>query len=139
MVRSHYEIPTLYGNPRHHSIQFYTNQHFQNVLHFASRVPLFRRVVQQPRRNFGGHSQSEAIADYEKWRKYTWTVAVPAMGILTVYNLVVHFSHEHHQEEEEKEAPSYMKIRNRPFAWECSDCGLFEPACWAKCRQKKAM
>jgi len=89
---------------------------------------------QLTRRQFSaGHSQAEAVAEYEKWRKYTFAVAFPLMAGLTVYNVVVHFMHGHHDHDDAPPA-SYMKIRNRPYPWSCSDCSFFEMDCWAKCK-----
>lgn len=31
----------------------------------------------------------------------------------------------------------YMKLRNKPFPWECSDCELFNTACWDECKNGK--
>ena len=36
-----------------------------------------------------------------------------------------------------KTAYSYLRIRAKPFPWEC-DCGPFEGECWDKCKAAKA-
>jgi hypothetical protein len=41
-----------------------------------------------------------------------------------VYNFVGHVHH--HQE---KTDLPYLKIRNKPFPWDCSDCSLFDTKC----------
>ena len=34
--------------------------------------------------------------------------------------------------------PTYMKIRNKPFPWEASDCGLFDLECKRRYKAAKA-
>ena len=52
--------------------------------------------------------------------------------VLVVYNVVAH-DHEH-----AATGLPYMKIRNRPYAWECPDCNIFDLDCWKECRAAKA-
>ena len=43
---------------------------------------------------------------------------------------------EHHHKE--PAGYSYLKIRNKPFPWQCSDCGFFESECHTACQEKLA-
>lgn len=51
-------------------------------------------------------------------------------AIFGVYNVVAH-EHEH-----PREGLPYQHIRNKPYPWSCSDCNLFDGACWDECRGK---
>ena len=63
-----------------------------------------------------------------------WMVGLPICTIKGLSDVVLH--HEHHADEGEH--PDYMKIRNKEYSWECSDCNLFDGACWEKCRAEKS-
>ena len=52
-------------------------------------------------------------------------------SLLTVYNYVFH-EHEH-----VRTGLPYQKIRNKPFAWSCKGCDLFDGECWAECRAEQ--
>ena len=41
-------------------------------------------------------------------------------------------AHPHHTETPEY---SHLKIRSKPYPWSCTDCNLFEPACWRACKE----
>lgn len=49
-------------------------------------------------------------------------------GLFTIYNIAIH-GHQHPR----KDLP-YLKLRNKPFPWECKDCDLFDMDCWDECR-----
>jgi hypothetical protein len=48
-----------------------------------------------------------------------------------VYNIATH-EHDHPR----TDLP-YLKIRNRPYPWVCSDCNIFDYPCWNECRGGK--
>ena len=50
-------------------------------------------------------------------------------SLVAVYNVV---AHAHHDDVETGYA--YMKIRAKPYPWECSDCNIFSMDCWKECR-----
>ena len=87
-----------------------------------------------------GHSQSEAIAEMSKWKKISLYFALPAVAAISVINVGMHMSHSGHGDHAPNpdEAPSYMRIRTKPFPWDCPDCGLFEGPCHKKCQEAKA-
>ena len=66
------------------------------------------------RRQFSGHSQEE--------------------GLLTINGILIASADHHHHH---PPAFSYLRIRSKPFPWDC-DCGPFEDACWDKCNAAKA-
>jgi hypothetical protein len=47
-----------------------------------------------------------------------------------LYNVAVN-SHEHGRTD-----MPYMKLRNKPYPWSCSDCNIFDGDCWAACKGK---
>jgi hypothetical protein len=67
-------------------------------------------------------SQEEAKAEVARWTKVT-IVMTGLCGLMAVYNVVFH-DHEHAR----KDMP-YLKMRTKPFPWECSDCDLFDVVC----------
>ena len=56
-------------------------------------------------------------------------------GVLFVYNMVLHFTHDHHHEQIDY---PYIKKRTKPLPWGCSNCDLFDMPCWKKCKEAKA-
>ena len=72
------------------------------------------------------------MASANTWVKVTvgGCVAVVLAGI---YSFAKAGHHEHHAP-----AYAYLKIRNKPFPWECPDCGFFEADCHRKCQAAKA-
>ena len=38
-----------------------------------------------------------------------------------------------HDHQDKTDLP-YLKIRNKPFPWGCSNCDLFDYDCWRECR-----
>ncbi|RLN97737.1 hypothetical protein BBJ28_00024689 [Nothophytophthora sp. Chile5] len=61
---------------------------------------------------------------------------IALVGAFTVYTAMGHMGeHEHH--EEEKPAYPYLKMRNKPFPWDASDCDLLDRACHAKAAAAK--
>ena len=84
-------------------------------------------------KNAGHKSQVEEADEMWKWVKITLLVGFPVCVASAVKDLFVEHPHAKHTEVD------YMKIRNKPYPWECEDCGLFEPACWKACRAEKAL
>ena len=72
------------------------------------------------------HAQS-----FEVWKKVT-VGGLVAVAIGAVYSFAGAGHHDHHTPEY-----TYLKIRNKPFPWECPDCGFFEGACHDKCQAAK--
>ena len=55
-------------------------------------------------------------------------------GFCFVVGAYNYFAHEH--EHMRKDMP-YLRMRSKPFPWkECSDCDIFDGACWDECRGK---
>jgi cytochrome c oxidase subunit 6a len=79
-------------------------------------------------------SHEEEIAEMVKWVKISVIVAAPVC-VLTVAKDLLFIDHPHRKHGPE---PDYMRIRNKEFPWECSDCELFNGPCWKKCREEKA-
>jgi cytochrome c oxidase subunit 6a len=79
-------------------------------------------------------SHEEEIAEMVKWVKISVIVAAPVC-VLTVAKDLLLIDHPHRKHGPE---PDYMRIRNKEFPWECSDCELFNGPCWKKCREEKA-
>jgi hypothetical protein len=48
-----------------------------------------------------------------------------------LYNIAAH-DHEHPHN-----GLPYQHIRSKPYPWICSDCNLFDGACWDECRAAK--
>ena len=69
-----------------------------------------------------------------KWIKITFMVGLPICVASCVFSFVM----EGHAHRVEGEVPEYLAIRKKEFPWECSDCDLFDMACWKKCRAEKA-
>jgi len=93
------------------------------------------RIAKQKAIEAGTHiSHAEEEAEMWKWIKITFAVAIP-ICVLSVFKDTFLIEHPHRKHEPE---PDYMRIRNKPFPWECDDCELFNNECWAKCRAEKA-
>ena len=72
------------------------------------------------------------------WRKISLACG-PVLAVLTVYNVGVHMSHEHHHEEEEPMKLSYQKIRNKEYPWTERDCTFFDWDCKKKWHAAQAL
>ena len=79
-------------------------------------------------------SEAEEVDEMWKWVKISLFVATPVC-VLTVLKDMLFVEHEHRKPGPE---PDYMRIRNKEFPWECSDCELFNGECWKKCRAEMA-
>ena len=99
---------------------------FLQVLRNATR-PAMRQV-----RNFGGHSKEEALKSMNSMITNT-KIGVAICGAMTVINVVIHFSHGHH--EDHAPAYEYRRIRNKPMPWDEHACDLFDLDCKAKFRK----
>lgn len=79
-------------------------------------------------------SEAEELAEMWKWVKLSLFVATPVC-VLSLLKDMLFVEHDHRKEGPE---PDYMRIRNKEFPWECSDCELFNGECWKKCRAEMA-
>mmetsp|Transcript_9159 Transcript_9159/g.18731 ORF Transcript_9159/g.18731 Transcript_9159/m.18731 type:complete len:146 (-) Transcript_9159:640-1077(-) len=79
-------------------------------------------------------SEAEELDEMWKWVKLSLFVATPVC-VLTLLKDMLFVEHDHRKPGPE---PDYMRIRNKEFPWECSDCELFNSACWKKCRAEMA-
>ena len=79
-------------------------------------------------------SEAEEVDEMWKWVKLSLFVATPVC-VLTVLKDMLFVGHDHRKPGPE---PDYMRIRNKEFPWECSDCELFNGECWKKCRAEQA-
>eukprot|EP00552_Chaetoceros_brevis_P001262 CAMPEP_0197736740 /NCGR_PEP_ID=MMETSP1435-20131217/3690_1 /TAXON_ID=426625 /ORGANISM="Chaetoceros brevis, Strain CCMP164" /LENGTH=126 /DNA_ID=CAMNT_0043324975 /DNA_START=3 /DNA_END=383 /DNA_ORIENTATION=+ len=93
------------------------------------------RIAKQKEIEKGNHiSHSEEVNEMVKWVKLSFIVAAPVCVLSFVKDMTL-VDHQHRKHGPE---PDYMRIRKKEFPWECSDCELFESACWKKCREEKA-
>mmetsp|Transcript_11144 Transcript_11144/g.16860 ORF Transcript_11144/g.16860 Transcript_11144/m.16860 type:complete len:143 (-) Transcript_11144:276-704(-) len=115
----------------------------QTVPRFASEeemkkeavAQLKARIAKQKEIEAGQHiSHAEEVAEMWKWVKLSIFVATPVCVLSVIKDLTL-VDHPHRKHGPE---PDYMKIRNKEFPWECSDCELFNSECWKKCREEKA-
>lgn len=83
-------------------------------------------------KNSGHKTIPEEVDEMWKWIKISLFVALPAVGLSYIKDFFV--PHPHKKDIE----VDYMKIRNKPFPWECEDCDLFDLDCWKACRAAKA-
>jgi len=102
----------------------------QRIASSVGRRVLSRGKTQS--RMFSSAEASEAhhIETMNRWKQISYA-AIPVCGVLAVYNVYAHLSHGHHGHEERLHY-AYEKIRNKPFPWKNSDCGLFDGECQAK-------
>ena len=78
-------------------------------------------------------SHAEEVEEMWKWIKISLMVAFPICVASGVKDLFMEHPHAHASEVD------YMKIRNKPYPWECEDCNLFDSKCWDACRAEKAL
>lgn len=94
------------------------------------------RIDKQKKIEAGNHvSHAEEVAEMWKWVKLSIFVATPVCILSVVKDFSPFVEHKHRPH---GPLPDYMKIRNKEFPWECSDCELFNQECWKKCREEKA-
>ena len=94
------------------------------------------RIAKQKDIEAGNHiSHAEEVAEMWKWVKLSIFVATPVCVLSVLKDLSPFVEHAHRKHGPE---PDYMRIRNKEFPWECSDCELFNSECWKKCREEKA-
>ena len=87
-----------------------------------------RNATKSLRRNMGGVSKEEAVADTENWIKYS----IGMMGLTGVLSVYVAMVNEHGHGR--RDLP-YSQIRTKPYPWrECPNCELLDANCWKKCR-----
>ena len=93
-----------------------------------------------------GGSTAEAAELMHKWKKISLYVALPGTVLLSLVNLGIHFTGDHHHYTDEEyvpgkggvDLPTHVRIRTKPYPWSCPDCNLFHAPCWKKCREQKA-
>jgi len=83
-------------------------------------------------KNSHAHTHDEEVDEMWKWIKISLIVAFPVCIMSATKDMIMEHPHAHPTEVD------YMKIRNKPFPWECDDCGLFDTKCWEKCAEEKA-
>ena len=81
-----------------------------------------------------GHHAEEDVAEMWRWLNITFWVALPVCFASALYTVFFDV----HAHRVDGELPEYMHVRSKEFPWECSDCDLFDMACWKKCRAEKA-
>lgn len=94
-------------------------------------------ALSAPQRRWMSGDAAEAAVEMGKWTKYSYG-AIAFCGCLTTYIGFIeyqHFAHPHHVEDI---AYSHKKIRSKPYPWDCADCNLFEPKCFADCKAAMA-
>jgi len=99
------------------------------VAQLEARIAAQKEAV----KNSTHKSHAEEVEEMWKWIKISMMVAAPVCVVSAVKDLFMDHPHAHATEVD------YMRIRNKPYPWECEDCGLFELDCWKKCRAEKAM
>jgi hypothetical protein len=81
-----------------------------------------------------GHHAEEDISEMWRWLNITFWVALPVCVASAFYTIFFDV----HPHRVDGELPEYMHVRSKEFPWECSDCDLFDLACWRKCRAEKS-
>lgn len=76
----------------------------------------------------------ETAEEVEKWKKIS-IVATGVVVLASLKEIVGLASHGHH--EDDKPKPDYMRIRTKPYPWECSDCSLFDTECFKACQEAR--
>lgn len=90
------------------------------------------------RRMFSGESHEAEHAEITAlWKKRT-LIAIPLVGALALANVVIHFSHGHHEHEHDKPLFSYQKKLVKKYPWAAHDCNLFDYECKAHYYEKAA-
>ena len=87
----------------------------------------------QQARNMSGGEHAEHENAMNLMKKATMGGAC-IIGALTVINVGIHMSHDHHGP---PPAYPYLQIYNKPFPWKENKCNLFDLDCKAK--QRAAM
>ena len=81
-----------------------------------------------------GHTHAEEVNEMWKWVKITFAIAFPICLLSSMKDVLFG---EHHHDHAHGPVPEYMKIRTKPFPWECDDCALFDQKCWDACKAEK--
>ena len=80
-----------------------------------------------------GHNHEEEVNEMWRWINLTFYVGVPVCIASSLYSYLF----DEHPHRVEGDLPEYMKIRNKEFPWECSDCDYLDKKCWNECRAEK--
>ncbi|GKZ00509.1 hypothetical protein MPSEU_001003300 [Mayamaea pseudoterrestris] len=114
----------------------------QMVPRLGSEADMTKEAVEQIRARVAyqksllaakGHSIDEEVKEMWRWVNITFMVGIPIVVASAVYS----FFFDVHPHRFDGELPEYMHVRNKEFPWECSDCDIFDGACWKKCRAEK--
>ena len=91
-----------------------------------------RRQVPFRARSTGPNTPVDAhhAQSFEVWKKVTVGGCVAV--VLSGFYAFIGGDHGHHHVPEY----AYLKIRTKPYPWECPDCTPFDGECWKKCRQR---
>ena len=104
---------------------------------FAAAALLRRSAPAMLRPAFGRRAMSgdaaEAAIEMAKWTKYSYG-AIAFCGVLSTYIGIVEYRHMMHPHAHEDVAYSHLKIRAKPYPWDCPDCNLFEAQCFRDCK-----
>ena len=105
---------------------------------FAATSLLRRGAATALRPAFGGRramsgDAAEAAIEMAKWTKYSYG-AIAFCGVLSTYIGIVEYRHMMHPHAHEDVAYSHLKIRAKPYPWDCPDCNLFEAQCFRDCK-----
>ena len=69
------------------------------------------------------------VETMDLWKKISMG-CVPVLGLMTIYNIGVHMSHDHHHDDgHEQMNYSYQKIRTKEYPWAERDCSFFDWEC----------
>lgn len=99
------------------------------IAQLQARIARQKEIVQATQ-----HTEQEELDEMWKWVKISVLVAAPVLVLTSIKDIILN-EHDHRKPGPE---PDYMRIRNKPFPWECEDCELFNRDCWKQCRAEKA-
>ncbi|KAG5191924.1 hypothetical protein JKP88DRAFT_217125 [Tribonema minus] len=96
--------------------------------------PAFRKANTAGKRSMSaGASVEEAEAEAEAWKKYSALF----FGLVAVFSVKAASDHMAHHDHHDEDAPHYshMRVRSKPYPWQCSDCNFIDPECYKKCKE----
>ena len=111
----------------------------QLVPKFASESEMEKDAIEQMRARIKyqketmGHAEAhlnEEKVEQFRWLNMTFLVGMPVCLAWGIYC----FLFDEHSHRDDGELPEYMKVRNKEFPWDCSECDLVDLECWQKCK-----
>lgn len=96
-------------------------------------IEQIRARVEYQKALIAAQHEHDDVGEMYRWLNISMYVGLPLTGLLLLYSFL--FDEHHHRVE--GPLPEHMKIRSKEFPWECSDCDLFDGACWKACRAEK--